>query len=241
MLRVLYLDIETSLTQVLSFGIRKQYITDHQIVEPSHIMCWTAKWKGKNNKPIFYSNPNSNPTTERRMLVALRNLLDEADLIIHYNGKSFDNKVIRWHLMKNKITPPSPYQQLDLYSIMKTAAPESRKLDYISKEFGIGSKLEHEGFDLWKKCLHGDKQAWTKMKAYNIQDVQLVERLHDYLHDWLPAIAFDDVDACEHPHLKASGYYRTKQSIYIRNYCPDCKHYMRGAKISGNKHMVIPV
>jgi len=241
MLKILFLDIETSLTQTLSFGIRKQYIADYQIVEPSHIMCWTAKWKGKNNKPIFHSNPNSNPTTERRMLVALRNLMDEADLIVHYNGKSFDNKVIRWHLMKNKISPPSPYKQLDLYSVMKTASPESRKLDYVAREFGIGSKLEHEGFDLWKKCLYGDKQAWDKMKKYNIQDVKLLEQLHNYLHDWLPSIIFDDVDTCTHPRLKASGYYRTKQATYIQEYCPDCKQYMRGAKISTTKHPVIPI
>lgn len=241
MIRTLYLDIETSLTNVLSFGIRKQYLTDNQIVEPSHICCFTAKWKGKNNKPIFYSNPNNNVVTERRMLVALRNLLDEADLVIHYNGKSFDNKVIRWHLMKNKIAPPSPYQQLDLYNIMKTTKPESRKLDYISREFGIGNKLEHEGFDLWKKCWNGDKQAWAKMKAYNIQDVKLLERLHNYIADWIPPLIFDDVDQCTHPGLKAYGYYRTKQTIYQRNYCPDCKHYIRGAKISGTKHPVIPV
>ena len=48
----------------------------------------------------------------------------------------------------------------------------SNKLDYLAGYFGIGSKTDTGGFDLWKRvCLDNDQEALDKMIEYCENDV----------------------------------------------------------------------
>ena len=52
--------------------------------------------------------------------------------------------------------------------------------------WGVGAKVKHSGFELWIDCMDGDKKAWAEMKRYQIQDVQLLDKLYEVLIPWLP-------------------------------------------------------
>ncbi|NIV35232.1 MAG: hypothetical protein GWN58_38990, partial [Anaerolineae bacterium] len=49
------------------------------------------------------------------MLEGAWELLDEADAVVHYNGKKFDIPTLNREFVKYGFTPPSPYKQIDLY------------------------------------------------------------------------------------------------------------------------------
>jgi DNA-directed RNA polymerase subunit RPC12/RpoP len=58
------------------------------------------------------------------------------------------------------------------------------KLDYIAQYLGIGSKIEHEGFSLWTKCMGGDPEAWNRMRDYNAHDVEILEAVYLKMRAW---------------------------------------------------------
>jgi len=51
----------------------------------------------------------------------------------------------------------------------------SNRLDYIAKFLGVGAKLQHEGFQMWVKCMQGDKDALNDMVKYCEMDIIVLE------------------------------------------------------------------
>jgi hypothetical protein len=67
--------------------------------------------------------------------------------------------------------------------------------------FGLETKMQHEGIDLWLKCRDGDRRAFNTMKKYNIQDVKIVRALYHKIKAWAkthPNLArYFDYPCCE--------------------------------------------
>src|SRR5712664_1835689 len=61
---------------------------------------------------------------------------------------------------------------------------DSNKLDDLARYLGVGRKLPHTGFHLWKGCMSGDREAWKTMKDYNKQDVILLENVYYRIRAW---------------------------------------------------------
>ena len=96
--KILLFDIETSLIQAYVWGLWKQNISINQVIEDWYVICWSAKWYGDqdvfNSSVHDYELPLSGryKDNERYVVEALWKCLDEADIIVAYNGKSFDRK-----------------------------------------------------------------------------------------------------------------------------------------------------
>ncbi len=86
MSKILLLDIEMAPNVAHVWGIWDQNIGLNQLQESSYVMCYAAKWLG-DKKMIFDSVKKSG---DKKMLAGIHKLLDEADAVIHYNGKRFD-------------------------------------------------------------------------------------------------------------------------------------------------------
>ncbi len=88
-MNILTLDIETAPNLVWAWNnmLWQSAIPHNYIIEPSFIMCWAAKWHGKNT--VFYRKH-----TQVDFLSKLWELMDKADAVITYNGKKFDRKYI---------------------------------------------------------------------------------------------------------------------------------------------------
>lgn len=178
-MKILVLDIETRPNLVWAWGLFKQNISINQIVEPSTIMCWAAKWVGK--KPVYFADER-----DPDMMALLWDLLDEADVVVSYNGKRFDMPTINKEFVKRGWAPPSRYRQVDLLqTVRREFRFTSTKMDHVCRELGLGSKTQHSGMSLWKACMDGDKRAWGTMKKYNKQDVKLTEQLYNELLPWI--------------------------------------------------------
>jgi hypothetical protein len=244
--RILVLDIETSPNLVYTWGLFRQNIGINQIVKPTEIICFSAKWLG--GKMQFcssydYSLEKITEESKHNMVAVLWTLLDQADAIIHYNGQSFDIPHINREFLQQDMTPPSPYAQIDLYRTVRSRFRHaSNKLDWVAQELGIGSKTTHEGFGLWERCLQGDPLAWARMERYNRQDVKLTEALYRRLLPWItnhPALNLitgteHSCPVCSSLDLTKRGLAHTKTSTFQQWQCNECGSYSRsGKRLSG--------
>ena len=84
--RILTLDIETSPNIVYAWGIWNQNIATSQLIEPSRVLCFAAKWLDR-KRVEFYSEQDGRD----EMLRAVWSMIDEADVIVGYNHVKFDH------------------------------------------------------------------------------------------------------------------------------------------------------
>ena len=233
-MKLLVIDIETRPSLAYVWSLWDQHIGVEQIKESCEMICFSAKWVGK-HKVHFRSVHHDG---KQAMLDALWALLDEADVVIHYNGRSFDIPHINREFLEAEMTPPSPYQQIDLLkAVKKQFRFPSNKLEYVAADLGIGEKLKHEGFDLWKRCMADEESAWKLMRQYNINDVAITELLYERILPWIPGIpsfaahAQEDVcPACGSQNLESRGWAYTQQSKYRRYVCRDCGKWSRATR-----------
>ena len=224
--RILHLDIECSPATAHIWGTFKVTIPIQQIIEPARILCFTAKWHGQ-KKMLSYSEWEHGRVP---MLQALHDLLDEAEVIVTYNGKRFDIPWIKGELILEGFLPPSPFKQIDLYQVIKANSRFlSNKLGYVSDRLLGDTKLTHTGFQLWKDVLAGDKKAQKLMVKYCEQDVKLLEPLYEKLRPWVyqhPNLAIESGDhtcpKCSSANLVRRGYTYTQASKFQRYRCSDC-------------------
>ncbi len=246
MIRILDIDIETAPNQAYVWGLFRQNIGINQIVEPGYTLCFAAKWEGE-DEVIFRS---LHMHTMQEMLVDLWQLLDEADVVRHFNGKKFDMPTINREFVKHDMGPPSPYHQIDLYWVVRSNFRfASNKLDFVCQELGLGNKVHNRGMSLWTDCMetlnikwgedvpeHVD-QAWQEMKEYNEQDVHLLPRLYDKLQPWIKnhpnrglwmERGEDPIcPNCGSKDLRFKSYKKTRVLEYKQYHCGGCGSYPR--------------
>lgn len=234
-MKILLLDIESAPNTVHVWGLREQDIAINQIIESSYILCWAAKWAG--DSAITWRRTNKRNQSSKRMIQEIYSMLEQADVVVTYNGLKFDIPTLHKEFLLHDLPPPPPAKQVDLLTIIRREFRfVSNKLDFISSAIKIGEKTRHEGHTLWVRCMQGDPEAWTKMEEYNRQDVALMEPLYYRLLPWmrgsgLSHAAFGDVGACcpkcGSPNHQRRGYYYTDAGKYIRLRCQKCFAWFR--------------
>lgn len=240
-MRILLIDVETAPSLAYVWGLWEQNVGLNQLLAPSYMLCWSAKWL--DGKEVFFSSKFS-AKNRKAMLEPLHKLLDEADAVIHYNGTRFDIPHINREFILQGMTPPSPYREMDLLqTIKKTFKFVSNKLQHVSEELGIGSKIKHSGFELWVGCIENDEKSWELMQEYNIQDVLLLEKLYYKLQPWIKRhinYSMYEEDKLVCPHCGGNkcvkrGFTYTLASKFQRYRCTTCGTWFKDNKRLNSK------
>lgn len=228
--RVLILDIETSLMEVYSFGIRDQYLGHEQIKKDWTILSVAAKWL--NEKDVWQMDARNK--TEKQILKEVKKLMNEADIIVGHNSKSFDVKRLNGKFEEHKIKPPSSFQQVDTYAQSKKHFNfSSHTLDYLLQKLNSPIKKrkhsKYPGKTLWIECDKGNKQAFKEMAIYNIYDVLGTEWLYNRMLPWGVGINFNvyygDENArctCGATEFRKNGYTYSSTGKFQRFECKKC-------------------
>lgn len=235
--KILFIDIETAPMLAYVWGTFDQNVALNQIKSDWHLLSFAAKWAG--DKKIIYSDQRNekNIENDKKLLEQIWKLLDECDIAVGQNIKSFDKKKINARFLAHGMSPPSSYKVIDTLSIAKkNFALTSFKLEYMSKNFNEQyQKLSHNsfpGFSLWTECLKGNKKAWNEMKTYNEYDILSLEELYNKLIVWDNSTNFsvytDDHDylcSCGSTEFINKGYQYTNGGKFRRFKCKTCgKH-----------------
>ena len=168
------------------------------------------------------------------MVRKVHELLSECDVLMTFNGNSFDKKHINREIMLAGLTPPAPYQDLDLYLISrKQFRFVSNKLDRIAQELGLEGKVHHSGFSLWKRCLANEPEAWEEMKKYSLRDTDVLIEIHDKILPWIsgyPNRTLRDggkCPKCSSADVMERGHVYTSVSKFRSYQCLKCGAWFR--------------
>lgn len=234
--KVLTLDIETSPHVAQVWGLWDQNVGLNQLRECTQVICWAAKWHGK--KPVEFQSDHH--TGHKEQILRMHELLSEADIVVGYNHKGFDLKHLNREFVLMGLSPPAPYKTVDLLMEMRRNFKwASNKLDHVSQQLGLGTKVSHAGMPLWTACVvENDPAAWAKMRKYNVHDVALTEQLYDAVFPWLklpnmnfygPAkrVGEHRCPACTSENLNREGFSLTNAGKYQRFSCNACGQWSK--------------
>lgn len=232
-MRTLILDIETRPNLAWCWGLWRQNVAISQIAESGSVMMVGVKW---------YKEPkrSTRALAGDTMIGETWDMLNEADAVIHYNGNAFDVPHLNREFAEAGLTPPSPYANIDLLRVVRRKFRfPSNKLDYVSQQLLGKRKVQHDGFDLWKRCMASDAKAWAQMSKYCIGDVNLTEALYERLLPWIdnhPVISLYDGSGneviscpnCASRQAQRRGMAYTRLGSYHRYQCTKCGKWFRG-------------
>lgn len=234
-MKILILDIETSPNTAYVWGLFKENIPLARLIESRTTLCWSAKWYG--NRKVMFGSINKDGKT--KMLRRIHKLLDDADVVVHFNGRRFDIPNLNREFILAGMAPPAPYKQIDLYEVVKARFQfPSNKLAYVSKALGIPGKVESSDFQLWVRCMNNERAAWEEMEVYNMTDVIIEEQVYERLIPWinnhpnhgLYANGKEVCPNCASTVFTRRGYAFAQETKYQRFQCSDCGHWFRGKK-----------
>jgi len=243
--RILVVDLESSPNLVDVWGLWNQNVSLSQIRSATSVICFAAKWYDE-EEVQFYSDFHDGHKT---MVKKAHSLLNEADIVVSYNGINFDIKHFQREFVLAGLNPPSPFKNVDLLRVVRSQFRfSSNKLQHVAQQLGIGQKVEHAGHELWVKCLEKDPESWEIMMEYNMNDVTLTQDLYDRLGSWIkdhPSYALFNGDEnscprCGGTRLQRRGLARTTTTAYQRFQCKDCGGWSRGNSIEA-KTVIKPI
>lgn len=240
--RILIFDIETAPMLGYVWGLWDNNVALNQLHTDWYVLSWSAKWLGAPEHEVMYEDQRGAGDIEDdyNLLEGIWKLLDEADIVITQNGKSFDQKKLNARFILQGFKPTSSYRHYDTKVIAsKHFKFTSNKLEYMTDKLCTKyKKLKHakfSGFELWKECLKGNLEAWEEMKEYNMYDVLSLEELFFKLAPWDNrfnlSVYYDDYNyhcVCGSQSATHSGYYYTNAGKYSKYKCNNCGAETRG-------------
>lgn len=236
-MKTLFLDIETAPSLGWVWGKWEQNVVDFK--SDWYVLSFAYKWADDKKVSAVglddFQGYRKNSENDKQLMKALWKLMDEADVIVAHNGDRFDLPKINSRFLIHGMKPPQPYKTVDTLKIARSAFKfDSNKLDDLGRYLGIGRKLPHTGFHLWKGCMDGDSKSWSLMKRYNAHDVALLEELYYRLRPWAkthPAMNHAEKGACPKcasRQVQRRGFSYTATRRKQRYQCMGCHGWFEG-------------
>lgn len=233
--RILLYDLETAPMLVHVWSRWMEGVCG--VEEEWYILCFTYKWLDEDKvhyvgQDSFPKDFKKDPFDDSNLVKELHKLFDEADIIIAHNGDKFDRRKANTRFATHGMSPPSPYQTVDTLKVARfNFAFSSNRLDDLGQMLGLGRKVAHPGFEMWRGCMNGEAKWWKLMKKYAIQDVKLLQDVYYELLPWMDRhpnlTVFDRAAGCpkcgaprNRMHRRGERLLRT--GTYARYQCQDC-------------------
>jgi len=172
-IKIGYLDIETSNLKA-NFGI---------------MLSYAIKVRGKDK--IYYDTITKkeidSKTLDKRLVKQCIEDMKKFDVVMGYYSTKFDIPFLRTRAMYWDLEFPlyGELQHKDIwYMVRAKMCLHSNRLESACKHLGIEGKTHLDGY-YWIKALSGDKKALSYILDHNIKDVEILEKLHDRVKDFV--------------------------------------------------------
>lgn len=234
--RVLILDIETRPLLVYTWGMFQQNISPAQVKDWGGLLCFAAKWHDSDDV-IFHAEWHRGG--KERMVRAAHRLLDEADAVVGWNSKRFDERKLNAEFQRAGLRRPTPYRSVDLMRSQKRDADfPSNKLESRRLIHGQEGKVDTGGFPLWIGCMDGDRESLRLMEEYNRRDVEITQEEFERMRagGWvrnlpnLSTLGGHVCSNCGSDRLQAHKPYQAATRRYPLWVCADCGTACRAVK-----------
>lgn len=230
--KILHLDIEWAPALAYVWKMWDENISPDQLVDEGGLLCFCAHWDGK-KEYMFFSEWEDG---RQGMAQAALELLNEADAVVTYNGDKYDLPKLRGTIVLAGLNPPAPPTSIDLIKSVKKFGFVMNRLAFIGPKLGVGRKMKHEGFRLWRSVMEGDPKAQARMKKYCIQDVKVLVGLYNRIKPFItnhPHLGDEKgaCGSCGSNHVQSRGWRRTKFFKVQRIQCMDCGSWQEGTRV----------
>lgn len=228
--KILVVDVEWAPALVYTFDMWNSNASPDKMIDHGGLLCFCAHWIGS-KEFLFYSKWGDG---REGMAKALVELLSEAEAVVTYNGDKYDLPKIMGEIVLAGLAPPPKPASIDLLKTVKKFGFNMNRMAYIAPLLGLGGKVKHEGFSLWKDVLNGCPKAQKKMTRYCIQDVRLTARMYKKLLPYItnhPKLRPGDTcPNCESTKTQKRGYRFTRYFRIQRNQCQSCSTWFETTK-----------
>ena len=199
------------------------------------LLCVGYKWYGESKIycPAIFDYPNwrNDMTNDKRVLKDFYKVWCEADMVVGFNSKMFDQKWLNgklWHYGM-PLLPPVPH--VDLYFAAKTNLNMSRKsLANISAVGGFRNSKEVTIGNNWVKASVGHLPSLKEVVSHCKADIRVTEEAYDRLKPYIrthpntvPAGLAGRCRVCQSTKLQRRGGYLSATKVAKQRYCcKDC-------------------
>lgn len=228
--KILYYDIETTNFNA-DFG---------------EVLMFAYQWHGSDEVNLVsvldYPKCFSLPVEKRDrfVVIALCELLNQADIIVAHYGKKFDNKFVQARLAIHNL-PYFDNRSTKMFDTCLVARNSmkigSNRLANLAQAMGLPEEKTSLTKTQWRRANDYCPEALTAMGEYCKQDVrtlfhvaQRLRPLAKHLPSWL--ILNGEEEKCCHAcggGLQAKGEWATKSNVYERYQCTSCGAWQRSA------------
>ena len=231
-IEIWFVDIERFPRIEYSWAAKKysKFTPEYLLVEEGRMISFAAKKLGG---PTIFSSEYHHGRNQ--MLDTLWYTLDRADVVVGWNSRRFDIPHIDGELRTAGYKVYKPFKQIDLFQQIRSRFNyQYNTMASVAKQWKLDDqKMENEGFELWKRCMSDDPEAWETMKLYNMQDVRTTEKAYLSNLSWMSGtipnlgLFLGDVEdslcpACGSSEVTRDGTAVTGVSMYEAYRCDSC-------------------
>lgn len=188
-LNILYWDIETSPCLSYHYQHWKVNIRQDQSVKQSHLLSISYAFNDEDPVGFKLDPEDVKDENDLTLVVNMIEAIEKADVIVGYNSKNFDLKVLNTRALYWDLAPIKPTKHIDIYEqIKKTFRFPSNSLGNVSAYLQLEGKLINEP-GLWRRCmefwnLEECEKALEDMLTYNKQDIIATRDLYYRVRGW---------------------------------------------------------
>lgn len=239
--RVVLLDIETS--PLTAYTWRAFDDNALKILEFSKVM--SVSYKDLHADEVYcktlpdYKGYKKGQLNDEKLVREIWEVLNDADVVIAHHGDRFDLPKLNARFVYYGLTAPSAYKSIDTKKVASRYFKfDSNSLNNLGAYLNLGAKVENGGFSLWDKCIQGDREAWERMREYNVQDVLLLEKVYLTLrpfmenHPNLGLLSGSEAEStcptCQSTDVIKRGFSVTRTGRKQRLQCNSCGSWSSG-------------
>ena len=247
--KVLFLDIETRFAtlELQTYQLKQYspYLPYKSVKEPVKIVCVAWKWEGDSTVQSYSvvkdkERFNSDPSDDISVLYVIKELLEQADVMIAHNGDNFDLKMIRTRLVENNLSPANEPKTIDTLKLCRN------RFRFLSNSLGyaamtLGLDVEKGTPPSWEDVHKGEPDIVRECERYCRQDVRVLEKVYNKIKPYRAngvnmGVFVEGVEeyhkcpSCASLDVIRRGFSYTNLGKFQRFECKSCGAFSRGSK-----------
>lgn len=224
--KILFYDLETTPNLGYTWGKYQQNVIQFQ--KRRELLSFAYSYEGQSK---IICETREGKKTDKKLVIKLHKILEDADISVAHNGDSFDNRVARARMIFHGLRPLKTLSTIDTKrSASAYFMFDSNSLDDLCQYLKIGKKMATPGFSLWTGCMEDDPKSWRIMARYNKHDVKLLKEVYQQLRPWIinhpniaklldPHRSNTRCPNCAGKHIQSKGYRASAASVLKRWRC----------------------
>lgn len=157
--------------------------------EFGYCLCAVIKDANSGEYDVFRLDKTDQYNKDRGLLTTWRRIdidllrqfsekMQEYKILVHYNGRNFDIKMLNTRLLKNRLPVIPPVMQLDIYQLAKHKMRlRIKSLDSLAEFLDIGDKEKGHNWEYWQMAANGQQAGFDYVVEHCMKDVDRLERV----------------------------------------------------------------